>query len=106
MVRRHGTDRAGHEFPEIVKRAVWSRALGAPAKDLREWRQDPCGALINWFHYGETSERGFGWEIDHILPVAHGGGDDLANLQALQWQNNRRKSDSLEPTGCAIVAAS
>jgi len=33
-------------------------------------------------------------EIDHIKPVAKGGGDELENLQPLYWKTNRAKSDS------------
>jgi len=32
----------------------------------------------------------YGWEIDHIDPD---GGDDISNLQQLQWKNNVDKSD-------------
>jgi hypothetical protein len=37
--------------------------------------------------------------------VAKGGSDDLANLQPLQWQNNRTKGDTW-PQGwsCAVVS--
>ena len=34
--------------------------------------------------YGDTSSD-YGWEIDHIKPVARGGTDNLNNLQALYW---------------------
>ena len=35
----------------------------------------------------------YGWEIDHLKPVVLGGTDDIENLNALQWQNNRSKGD-------------
>ena len=35
----------------------------------------------------------YGWEIDHIDLVANGGGDDLNNLQPLNWNNNASKGD-------------
>ncbi|KUG25132.1 hypothetical protein ASZ90_005048 [hydrocarbon metagenome] len=44
----------------------------------------------------------YGWEIDHIIPLSLGGTDDIANLQPLHWENNRKKSDNLE-WSCAIV---
>ncbi len=53
---------------------------------------DACRAIMHWEQYGNTGSA-FGWEVDHIKPVAAGGGDELENLQALQWENNRHKSD-------------
>jgi 5-methylcytosine-specific restriction endonuclease McrA len=57
--------------------------------------------LIERAQYGDTTQNGTGWEIDHIVPVAKGGGDELSNIQPLQWQNNREKSDG--PLACAGV---
>ncbi|MFN7825163.1 MAG: HNH endonuclease signature motif containing protein [Pseudobdellovibrionaceae bacterium] len=51
--------------------------------------------------YGNT-ESDFGWEIDHINPVSNRGGDDISNLQPLQWKNNRQKSDSTSFWTCAV----
>lgn len=68
-----------------------------PDKDSAKWRRDICGALMYYPSYGIESNHG--WEIDHIYPVALGGGDELSNLQPLQWNNNRRKSDTY-PWAC------
>ena len=54
-------------------------------------RQDPCGAIININEYRKESS--CGWNIDHILPVAKGGTDDIANLRAMHWKNNRSKAN-------------
>jgi hypothetical protein len=40
-----------------------------------------------WVEYGLLSEHV--WEIDHIVELALGGADDLANLRARHWRNNR-----------------
>lgn len=104
MYREYNTNTQGGAFAEDVKVAVWTKALGVPNHDLADWRQDICGVKIRWSDYGDTTDRGFGWEIDHILPVAHGGTDDINNLQPLQWQNNRRKGDTIGRFQCALVA--
>jgi HNH endonuclease len=70
-------------------------------------RKDACGAWIVRSQYGDVTERGFGWEIDHIDPVSNGGADDPWNLQPLQWQNNREKGDKcglLPFQYCAVKA--
>lgn len=105
MARQHGTDREGRSFSEAVKLAVWQKALGVPGQSLAEWRQDVCGAYMRWDSYGVTTPKGFGWEIDHKDPVANGGTDVLGNLQALQWENNRRKGDTVGTFVCAIKYA-
>lgn len=35
-------------------------------------------------------------EVDHIVPVCHGGSDDLDNLQTLCWDCNRGKGGNLQ----------
>ncbi len=90
MARETGTDRSGGGFGGDVKLAVWKK--GKPGSDPARTRYDICGFTIKWDQYGETTKTG--WEIDHIMPVALGGTDDIYNLQPLQWENNRKKGDS------------
>ena len=92
MARNRGTDSAGRPFPEAVVDAVWSKGRAIPGNNPAIWRTDICGSPIVRFDHGDTHSPN-GWEIDHIIPVAKGGKDDLANLQPLQWDTNRRKGD-------------
>ena len=101
MFRNPGTNREGRSFNALQIEAVWRKAETVWGQDPNLWRKDPCGALTYRALHGDTSSR-YGWEVDHIYPVAHGGGDDLNNLQALQWQNNRSKSDKLFGSYCMV----
>lgn len=91
--RKPGSDRRGGSFPPSVIRAVWDKGHLIPGRDPDEWRCDICGSTIRFLDHGNTRSR-FGWEIDHILPVAKGGGDELSNLRPLQWEINRLKGDA------------
>ncbi len=88
--------------PESVIQAVWRKGDTIIDYSVDEWRRDQCGHPIKFDDHGNTGSK-HGWEIDHIVPAARGGSDDLANLQPLYWENNRRKSDTY-PWGCENAA--
>lgn len=87
---------------ESLKRAVWQKGQRIPGYDQAEWRQDSCGRAIRYSDHADTTSQ-YGWEIDHIVPKAKGGGDELSNLQPLYWENNRRKGDTY-PWHCENAA--
>ena len=97
-MRRPSTKRDGNTFDEQTIEAVWQK--GTPEPGLTIYRKDKCSASIERQKYGKVEQ--YGWEIDHIKPVALGGGDELSNLQPLQWENNRHKSDSYPNWTCKV----
>jgi hypothetical protein len=98
MVRRFGTTAAGAGFTDAVIEAVWGKGHPDPPHAFTTRRRDMCGASMQRYAHGtETLD---GWEIDHIEPVSRGGTDDLENLQPLQWENNRHKSDNWPKWQC------
>lgn len=99
MVRKPSSNRSGGSFSELEKLAVWRKGKSVFGYSPDAVRADMCGKLMKFTDYGLTTSP-YGWEIDHILPVARGGSDLLDNLQPLQWENNRRKGDSY-PWYCA-----
>lgn len=78
-------------FNEQIIQQVWDKATVVEGYNPNLWRQDFAGAWIRRDAYGTTMN--FGWEIDHLLPVSKGGADDIGNLYALHWKNNRKKGE-------------
>jgi hypothetical protein len=93
MQRQPNTDTSGQPFsPEVVE-AVWQKARTMGVHETL--RVDAWGWTIVRSDYANNRSR-YGWEIDHIVPVSQGGGDEMTNLQPLQWENNRRKDEMME----------
>lgn len=92
MPRNPNTDQTGGTWPDRLKLAVWNKGLKVVGNDPNHSRVDIAGFLMEFHQYGNRKSNE-GWEIDHIVPVANGGTDDIANLQPLNWQNNAEKGD-------------
>lgn len=101
MRRGYGSRGDGGSFDPAMKLAVWWKGRVIPGVDPAKRRVDNCGSVMDWDQHGVTVAGGTGWEIDHIRPVAAGGGDGIDNLQPLQWQNNRAKGDDWPNWRCA-----
>ena len=73
--------------PESIKRKPIKPSLRFEILKRDDYRCQMCGA---------TAKDGAKLEIDHITPVAKGGGNDADNLQVLCRDCNAGKSDSWE----------
>ena len=72
------------------KLITWQRcrapALGSGLSPA-ESRYDAFGNEIRWAEYG-NQDSPYGWHLDHIIPLAVGGRDEIDNIRALHWQPN------------------
>lgn len=81
---------------------IWQKARYInDANERTGFRQDQCGAWIRWSDYGSRNSV-YGWEVDHITPVANGGSDVISNLRPMHWQNNVAKQDGR--LVCAVIS--
>jgi 5-methylcytosine-specific restriction endonuclease McrA len=93
VVRSRNVSTVGRRFEDATIIRVWEKGRPIPGYNSGDWRHDMCGAVMKFSEYGNTDSK-HGWEIDHIRPVSKGGTDSIDNLQPLQWENNKRKSDT------------
>jgi len=70
---------------------VWEKGTPIRGRNPETWRKDSEGNVIRYGSYGTKGD--YGWEIDHKNPSSKGGTDNIRNLQPLQWEENRIKSD-------------
>jgi hypothetical protein len=89
-------------YSQAVLQQIWGKGRTVGNNDPGLWRQDTCGAWIGWNYYGKHDSE-YGWDVDHIKPVAQGGSDDISNLQPLQHQNNAAKG--MGRSGCSVIAS-
>ena len=75
----------------LQRRTVWQKAAVVFGRDPNTWRRDDFGNLICFDEYGNRNSP-FGWEFDHIVPVAAGGSDEIENLRPLQWESNVKRN--------------
>lgn len=85
------TDASGKPFDTSIIEAVWNKA--ALSREHPPMRVDAFGALIWREGYGNTASK-FGWEIVRRHPLKEGGGDNIENLEPLQWENIRHNGRS------------
>lgn len=86
---------------EKTRQEIFDKCRKVPGLSEDVWRMDAADAIIKRTSYGCDDEL-YGWEIDHVVPrsllethkVPEDLIDDEQNLRAINWNNNRSKSDS------------
>lgn len=91
MARRRGTDTKGKKITDERIDQVWEKGEKIPGNNPDLYRRDAAGNVVYKPSYGKNSP--MGWEVDHKKPVDKGGTDNLKNLQPLQTDENKEKSN-------------
>lgn len=99
------------DFTEAQKIAFWGKASIVDGEDPNRVRRDASGAII---HYSDYKNRNsdYGWEIDHIYPIAilevAGVPEELINnsrnLRPMNWKNNVSKGSDYPSYTTVVVA--
>jgi hypothetical protein len=89
IIRKPSTTKSGASWSDATIKSVWQKGRAIYLRNSDMFREDDCGTLMEFHQYGNRNST-IGWEIDHINP---NGGDELSNLQPLNWKNNASKSD-------------
>ena len=86
---------------ETLKDIAWNTACAVPNHDPSVERWDPCGAWIRYADF-ENHNSDYGWDIDHVFPVAKLRyhkvprmlWNHALNIRAMHWKNNLSKSNA------------
>lgn len=89
--RLMGLYRTAMEELDIPRASMWHRTLCEYLADRDGGRCAICERMVRMDLPSGPRGDDRGPSIDHVVPVSHGGSDDLANLQLACWGCNRGK---------------
>jgi|TARA_B110000908_G_C10161100_1_gene406052 hypothetical protein len=92
--KNYNTTKEGNAWKKETIKKVFEKGKTIKGFSNTLWRHDKCDDPIKFSEFGNRKSI-HGWEIDHINPIANKGGDELNNLQPLQWENNLEKGDNI-----------
>ena len=79
-------------FDENIVQQVWEKGKVIDGNSPAIWREDSYGFFMKRQYYGDKSSR-YGWDIGYVKPLSGGEGNNINNLQPLQWENKSRKDN-------------
>lgn len=106
MAKQFDKNRLNESFSDDIVQKVWEKGTVVPGYDPNKYRKDKCGAWMqrDLRSGNHKTALSLEWEIDHRQPKDENGGDELSNLQPLQWENNRHKDNNYPNWNCKVTA--